>query len=282
MDGFISHLCSERRLADETVEAYRRDVHAANTYLKTLGVELATATLEHIQTYVRSRSQMGHSAATVARNIAAIRCFLMYQTALGQDRTAVAEAMERPKGEQRLPTIISEAQAAAMMDVPLGAPLALRDKAMLELLYGCGLRASELVGVRIDALDLAAGTLRVIGKGDRERELPLNATAARAVAAYLEARPPSKHPTLFLSYRGEPLDRIALWHIVGRHAERAGICKHVHPHVLRHAFASHMLSGGADLRVIQEMLGHADVTTTQGYVHVDIKRLKGVHALLGR
>jgi integrase/recombinase XerD len=223
---------------------------------------------------------------TVARRLAAIRSLLKFSAESGQRSTEEVDAilgkLDTPKPERGLPKTLSRQQVQRLLDSPdPETSLGRRDRAILELLYASGLRASELCALRLKDFSRENGVVRVFGKGSKERVVPVGAFARDAIGAYLqEVRPTlvrsiaAADDRLFLSHSGKPLERIALWQIVRRHATRVGIS----PHTLRHCFATHLLGGGADLRVVQEMLGHSDVGTTQIYTHVDSSRLKRIHA----
>ena len=283
---FLLHLASERGLADNSIHAYRRDLEDLEDYLVGRGKSLTGADVEDFRLYLQDQSRRGQSTRTVARRLAAIRVFLRYLAANGYDVVGVLAQLERPKPEQSLPQVLSRAQVEQLI---AGGPdpesmLYLRDVAILELLYASGLRASELCDLRLNNLNPQVGCVRVLGKGMKERIVPVGQAAAEARARYLmECRPrlvregrETEH--VFLSRTGRPLERIALWMLVEKYGRRSGLLKQISPHVLRHCFATHLLGGGADLRVVQELLGHSDVATTQIYTHVDQGRLKSIHS----
>ena len=195
---------------------------------------------------------------------------------------AILTQLERPKPEQSLPKILSRAQVSQLISAPDSkSMLFCRDVAILELLYAAGVRASELCDLKLNDLNLSVGCVRVLGKGMKERVVPIGQAAREAIGNYLASCRPrldrraSDH--VFLSRTGKPMERIALWMLVERYGRKSGLLKHISPHVLRHCFASHLLGGGADLRIVQELLGHSDVSTTQIYTHVDQSRLKAIH-----
>lgn len=285
LQPFLAYLATERGLAGNTLEAYRRDLTDVAVFLAARGQSLSTASAADFHSYLQSQSRRGKSTRTVSRRLAAIRAYGKYLSAEGRDRDGVLERLERPKPERSLPTVLSRAQVERLLDAPDPThPLRDRDVAMLELLYASGLRASELCTLTLRDVNLSVGAVRVFGKGRKERVVPMGEAARAALSRYLaDCRPrllsklsaPTDH--VFLSHTGKPLERVALWQIVRRAAQRSGLLREVHPHVLRHCFASHLVEGGADLRVVQELLGHADVSTTQVYTHVDTRRLKHVH-----
>jgi len=215
--------------------------------------------------------------------LAALRVLLSYQMMLGHDVGTVLQQLERPKPERALPKILSRAQVNQLINSPDPKSLLFsRDVAILELLYAAGVRASELCDLKLNDLNLQVGCVRVLGKGMKERIVPIGQASAEALTRYLSENRPAldrgSSDRLFLSRTGKPMERVGLWMLVEKYGRRSGLLKHISPHVLRHCFASHLLSGGADLRIVQELLGHSDVSTTQIYTHVDQDRLKSIHA----
>ena len=218
----------------------------------------------------------------MAGRLAAIRVFLRFLEGEGHDKSDALAQLERPKPERDLPKVLSRAQVNQLIATPdPKSMLFTRDVAILELLYASGLRASELCELKTRDLNLQVGAVRVFGKGSKERIVPVGRAACEAIERYLaEGRAKverTPREELFLSRTGKPLDRVALWMLVERYARKSGLLKKVGPHVLRHCFATHLIGGGADLRVVQELLGHSDIATTQIYTHVDQDRLKSVH-----
>ena len=281
--SFLLHLASERGLADNSLHAYRRDLEDLERFLRGAGKSLLTADSDDFRAYLRDQTRQKRATKTVSRRLAAIRSFLKFLPTLGEDRAHVLQQLERPKPERSLPKVLSRAQVAQLIAAPdPESPLFTRDVAILELLYASGLRATELCTLKLRDLNPAAGCVRVLGKGMKERIVPLGRAAAEAVGRYLsECRPGldrgrgSEH--LFLSKSGRPMERIGLWMLVEKYGRSSGLLKAVSPHTLRHCFATHLIGGGADLRVVQELLGHSDISTTQIYTHVDQDRLKAVH-----
>ena len=276
------HLASERGLADNSLHAYRRDLENVERFLGDRGKTLGSAQADDLRAYLQNQSRLGRSTKTVARRYAALRVFLKFLAAEGRDVTNLLQQIERPKPERSLPKILSRAQVNQLIAAPdPKSPLFARDVAILELLYASGLRASELCDLKLRDPNLQVGCVRVLGKGMKERIVPLGQAAREAIERYLsDCRPKlERTPTdrLFLSRTGRPLERIALWMLVERYGRKSGLLKSISPHVLRHCFASHLLGGGADLRVVQELLGHSDIATTQIYTHVDPSRLKSIH-----
>lgn len=280
---FLLHLASERGLANNSIHAYRRDLEDLEDYLVSAGKGLTSADADTLRAYLRDQSRKKQSTRTVARRLAAIRVFLRYLAAQGQDVAGILQQLERPKPERSLPKILSRAQVNQLIAAPNPkSKLFWRDVAILELLYAAGLRASELCDVKLRDVNLDVGCVRVLGKGMKERIVPVGQAAKEAIGNYLlNSRPlldRHQQDLLFLSRTGRPMERIGLWMLVSKYGRKSGLLKEISPHVLRHCFASHLLGGGADLRVVQELLGHSDIATTQIYTHVDQARLKAVHA----
>jgi integrase/recombinase XerD len=283
LKSFLIHLASERGLAENSLHAYRRDLENVEAHLRARSRTLLTATGDDLRSYLQNQSRLGRSTKTVARRYAALRVFLKFLSAEGHDVAALLQQIERPKPERSLPKILNRAQVDQLIASPdPKSMLFARDVAILELLYASGLRASELCDLKLRDTNLQVGCVRVLGKGMKERIVPLGRAAKEAIERYLlEGRPRlerTPREELFLSRTGKPLDRVALWMLVERYGRRSGLLKSISPHVLRHCFASHLLGGGADLRVVQELLGHSDIATTQIYTHVDQARLKSIHA----
>jgi len=282
VDRFINFLRIERGLANATVEAYSRDLNRFLEFLAARGHTPLNTSREEINLYVRS---LGHalSPKSMARNISAIRGFFRYLAGSGRINKNPARLVEAPKLARRLPGVLSGAEVERLLGQPDGvSPKGLRDNAMLELLYATGLRVSELVGLKLSGLNLEAGFVRTLGKGSKERVVPVGEKALAALRAYLaQGRPriikgKDSH-YVFLNLRGRPMTRQGFWKIIKAYGRSAGIKKNITPHSLRHSFASHLLEAGADLRSVQVMLGHADISTTQIYTHVTRERLKELH-----
>lgn len=281
--AFLLHLASERGLAENSLHAYRRDLEDTNDWLGGHGQTLMTAAADDLRAYLQDQRRKGQSTRTVARRHAALRVFLRFLIAGGHaDRDGILQQLERPKPERSLPKVLSRAMVAQLIASPDPASrLFWRDVAILELLYASGLRATELCELTLRDLNLQVNCVRVIGKGNKERVVPLGTAAHEALSNYLAACRPALERTpselVFLSRTGKPLERVALWMLVEKYGRRSGLLKRISPHTLRHCFATHLVSGGADLRVVQELLGHSDVATTEVYTHVDQDRLKNVH-----
>jgi integrase/recombinase XerD len=278
LEGFLA-LISARR-SPRTVEAYRRDLTALGAYL---GKPIAGATLEELERYTAQLRADGLSAATIARRTAAARSFYKHQQLLGARTDNPAAGIKLPRRPRPLPKTLSPGEAERLIAAAAGTqPRALRDQALVELLYGAGLRVSECVGLDKAGVDLDDRLVRVVGKGDKERVVPIGRHAAEALRRYLAKGRPfldRRHrPELFLNARGGALTRAGAFLILRRLAEKAGLDpQRVHPHLLRHSFATHLLEGGADLRSVQEMLGHADLSTTELYTHVTDRRRRELY-----
>jgi integrase/recombinase XerD len=244
------------------------------------GKNLLTADADDYRAYLQDQSRAKKATATVTRRLAAIRSFLKFLAADTEAANFILQQLDRPKPERALPHVLGRAQVNQLLSVPNPeSPFFSRDVAILELLYASGLRASELCDLKLRDLNLQVGCVRVMGKGMKERIVPFGRAAAEALARWLAEDRPSfdrrNSELVFVSRTGKPLERVALWMLVEKYAKKSGL--KVHPHVLRHCFASHLLGGGADLRVVQELLGHSDIATTQIYTHVDQARLKAIH-----
>jgi len=278
VEGFLALLGASR--APRTVEAYRRDLAVLSDYL---GKPIAKATLEELERYTASLRADGLAATTIARRTAAARSFFRHQQLLGARDDNPAAAVKLPRRPKPLPKTLSPGEAERLIEAAKGTqPRNLRDQALVELMYGAGLRVSEAVGLEKSGVDLEDRFVRVTGKGDKERVVPIGRHAAAAVRRYLSRGRPyldRRHrPELFLNAKGGPLTRAGAFLILRRLAEVAGLDPtRVHPHILRHSFATHLLEGGADLRSVQEMLGHADLSTTELYTHVSDTRRRELY-----
>jgi integrase/recombinase XerD len=284
VEGYLAYLTAERGLARLTVEAYRRDLKQAAGFLAEHGAaEPDRVTPTHLQAYLGYLARRGRSPRTRARAVAAIRGFFAHLEEMGSQRENPATLLRVRRLPGRLPRPLGQPEVGRLLDAPAEAnPRALRDRAMLELLYSSGLRVSELVSLRVEALDLESGCVRVLGKGARERVVPIGSMARAAVAGYLEQGRPHQlqerqSPYLFVTSRGRAMTRQGFWKRLKVYVRILGLPRRVGPHSLRHSFATHMLEGGADLRVVQTLLGHADIGTTQVYTHVVPERLQSVY-----
>jgi integrase/recombinase XerD len=278
VDSFLALLAAQR--APRTVEAYRRDLGAFGDWL---GGAISLSSVEDLETYLAELRAAGLSSATIARRVAALRSFFRHQMLLGTRGDNPAAELDLPRRQSRLPRTLSPAEAERLIEAAAGTtPRAHRDRALVELLYGAGLRVSEAVGLAKADVDLENRIVRAIGKGNKERVVPIGRPAVEAVRRYLSRGRPfldARHrPELFLNARGGALTRAGAFLILRRLAAKAGLdAERVHPHLLRHSFATHLLEGGADLRSVQEMLGHADLATTEIYTHVSDRRRRELY-----
>jgi integrase/recombinase XerD len=282
IDAFLDALWMERGLSDNTLQAYRSDLYGYNTWLAQRGQSISGARSADLLAYL---SQQGTaSVRTSARRLSSLRRLYQYLARERQISSDPSASIEAPRLGRSLPKSLTEAEVELLLNVPdAETAIGLRDRAMLEVLYATGLRVSELVGLRLEQVNLRQGVVRVLGKGNKERLVPLGEEALHWLERYLrDARPALfrgvPDATLFPSSRGQLMRRQTFWHAVKRYAMQAGIRKTLSPHVLRHAFATHLLNHGADLRVVQMLLGHSDISTTQIYTHVARERLKNLHA----
>ncbi len=283
LDPFLEYLVVERGLAQNTLEAYRQDLTRYTEYLAARGKAPERLDRGDVPRYLLSLREAGLSPRSVARHLSAIRRFHRFLAGAGgaaEDPTAHVEA-GRPW--RRLPDVLSPAEVERLLTASPASPLELRDQAMLELMYASGLRVSELVGLRLGDADLEVGIVRVMGKGSKERLVPLGEVAAASLGAYLSRGRPAlakgrPSPVLFMGRHGRGITRQMFWQILKRRARAAGIQRRVSPHTLRHSFATHLLERGADLRSVQLMLGHADIGTTQIYTHVSRAHLQAIYA----
>ena len=288
MLDFLAYLELERGLSRNTLEAYRSDLVQFGAFLDRENLGALEVTHRHLTKFVTQLGSGGPdrppvAPATIQRKVACLRSFYRHLRREGiLDRDPTAE-LRGPKRAQRLPTVLSRDEVRKLLSQPQGTePAALRDRALLEVMYACGLRASEAVDLLMSDVDLEAGVLRARGKGGKERIVPIGREAVRALRHYTtKARPrlvgDRAEDRLFVNHRGGRLSRQGLYKIVQRHARSAGLGDKMSPHTLRHTFATHLLAGGCDLRAVQEMLGHANIRTTQHYTHVDRDRLKAIH-----
>ncbi|MGG2095608.1 site-specific tyrosine recombinase XerD [Bacillus sp. S13(2024)] len=285
LQDFIHYMVVEKGLAQNTVVSYERDLKSYTKYLQK--VEQITSFHDvarmHIVNFLHHLKDNGKSSKTMARHIASVRSFhqfLLRERVVEHDPSV---HIETPQGERKLPKVLSINEVEALLQTPKGtSAFGIRDKAMLELLYATGLRVSELIELNLSDVHLTMGFVRCVGKGNKERIIPLGSLATEAIQYYIEKGRPEllgkkMVEALFLNHHGNRLSRQGFWKILKRLAQEANIQKELTPHTLRHSFATHLLENGADLRAVQEMLGHADISTTQIYTHVSKARLKDVY-----
>lgn len=285
IERFILYLATEKGLSTTYQLSTRRSLERFAAWAMAAGISSGWSgvELDHLTRFLGERKKSGLAAPSVRLLVIALKIFYRFLESRGRVSRDQAEALLAPKVARYLPETLNEMEAAHFVEsIPTDKALGLRDRAVLELLYASGLRVSELVGARLENLNLDEGFIRVTGKGNKTRLVPVGGAAREAVTAYLDRERPrlvsarsSSH--IFLSVRGRALTTVRIWQICKERARQAGIEINVYPHLMRHSFATHLLSNGADLRIIQELLGHADIATTQIYTHVDDQSLKKVH-----
>jgi len=284
LEKYLNRLALERGLAQNTIDSYDRDLKRYLDYLNDQGgQDIARISPQAIDSFLGQLVKYGLSSSSLARNISAVRGFHRFLVSEGLSPNDPSENIEAPRLKRRLPEVLDVPQIESLLAQPDTSTAAgLRDRAMMETAYACGLRVSEMLALKASDLFFDQGFVRCFGKGSKERVIPIGRMARDWVRRYLEEARPRllkkvSSDILFLNIRGRPLSRMGFWKILRAYAQRAGIGKRVYPHILRHSFATHLLEGGADLRSVQEMLGHADISTTQIYTHVDREYLKEVH-----
>ncbi|MCG8430591.1 MAG: site-specific tyrosine recombinase XerD [Candidatus Omnitrophica bacterium] len=282
--AFLDYLSVERGLSLNTIAAYRRDLHFYVDFLKESGITaLSRVKKDDIAAFMLNQKDRGIAANSIARRLAAVRMFHRF---LARERITPADPsalVDSPKLWKRIPDTLSSREVEALLNAPDSTRVqGMRDKAILETLYATGMRVSEAVNLKTDNVNLDVGFLRCIGKGSKERIIPLGSQAVGSIRSYMaagrgELLKKKNSEFLFVSRLGRKISRQSFWKLVRRYSRKAGISRHLKPHILRHSFATHLLERGADLRSVQEMLGHSDISTTQIYTHVNRDRLKSVH-----
>ncbi|MGE5663030.1 MAG: site-specific tyrosine recombinase XerD [Deltaproteobacteria bacterium] len=283
-DGFLLHLATERRLSRNTVDAYASDLRRFAAFLGAAGIPVREFDRRRCLEFLSSVREEGLSARSAARHVSSLRSFFRYLAREGVlDGNPLAD-VRGPRLGRPLPKYLTVSEVGRLIDAPdRGTPEGMRDRAMLDLMYASGLRATEVVTLRLENVDMNAGFVRILGKRGKERVVPVAPAALETLRDYLSAGRPeflrrgAATNALFLSRRGRRITRQTLWTRIARWAKAAGIRQKISPHVLRHSFAGHLLAGGADLRAVQAMLGHADIATTQIYTHVTPERLREIH-----
>ena len=282
---FMQYITAERGLSDNTVAAYRRDLTRYIRFLhdKRSGVRPRSASKDDVGVFFSWLRSLDLATTSIARTMSSIRMFHRFMNNEGLAEENPAVNLDTPKLERTLPAVLTRTEIERLLITPdLDTVLGLRDRTMLECAYATGLRVSEMVSLGLQDLHVEQGYIRVLGKGNKERLIPIGQTAINFISDYIdESRPVLDHGesqgVLFLNWRGNPMSRMAFWLILKTYCQDAEIDKKVSPHTLRHSFATHLLEGGADLRAVQEMLGHTSIATTQIYTHVDRERLKAMH-----
>jgi len=284
MESFLDYLTFERGLSERTLSAYQKDLGKLLEFLERRGkVGPGAIDAMDLREFVYQLKDSGLAPSTIRRAISSLRSYFGFLLEEGVLEADPSERLEAPRAGRELPDVLSVEEVQRMLEIPdPDHPMFWRDRSILEVLYATGVRVSEVVGLRLVSLDLEDGFCTVFGKGSKERMVPLGVPACRALERYLrEVRPRldrgKGRGAVFLSHRGNPLSRMAIWNLVKKAASEAGIPGRVSPHTLRHTFATHLLEGGADLAAVQELLGHADISTTQIYTHVDREYLREVH-----
>lgn len=283
VDGYLGYLALERSLSSRTVRAYGNDLRHADRWMSdNMGHPLSAASTADLAEYVADLSRRGLSPRSVRRKLSSLRGFFRHLLEDGVRPDDPTEMLTPPRGGRYLPEALSVDEARRLVEAFDGSdPLSVRNRAIMELAYGSGLRESELVEITVNRIYLEEMMVRPLGKGGRERLVPLGPVAARWLDRYItEARPSLmgsvRHPQLFLTYRGSPMSRMAVWNVVRKAGRLACMGRRLYPHILRHSFATHLLEGGADLRVVQELLGHADISTTEIYTSVRTSHLRRI------
>lgn len=284
IEDYLDYLGLERGLAENTLESYGRDLRQFSRYLSShYAKPWETLDRGQILLYLDSLKRQGKSAATVSRSLASIRSFFRFLNREGALSGNPAALLDTPKVEKRLPRVLSPTEVETLLYRPvLSSPVGLRDRAMFEVLYATGIRVSELVSLQVADINLAAGFIKCKGKGGKERMVPLGTVAVQAVEGYLgtgrkQLVRSGEVRALFVNCHGRQMTRQGFWKLLKKHVRGTNIEANISPHTLRHSFATHLLDNGADLRAVQEMLGHADISTTQIYTHVTRTRLREIY-----
>ncbi|MDD5654583.1 MAG: site-specific tyrosine recombinase XerD [Candidatus Omnitrophica bacterium] len=284
IEAFLNYISVERGLARNTIISYQEDLNFYINYLAGHKVEaISGSTRNDVMDFMMDQKERGLSANSISRRLAAIKAFYRFLVRERILKTDPTSLMEAPKLWKKIPEVLSVDEVEQMISRPdISNRQGMRDQAILEVMYATGMRASEVVNLKLNNLNLEIGFARCIGKGDKERIIPLGKKAKSALETYLRKSRPSfakkkEADALFLSRLGKKISRQGLWKIIKKYARLAGIKKEIRPHILRHSFATHLLEHGADLRSVQEMLGHSDISTTQIYTHVNKDRLKAIH-----
>lgn len=284
IEEFINYLAVERGLANNTLLAYRRDLEQYTAYLKKKGInDVDQVKREHVTNYMYDQKQRELSTTSICRALAAIKMFHRFLLRERLAKENPTNLVETPKLWKKVPEVLTTKEIESMIHATGGRGWqAIRDKAILELFYASGMRVSELSDLKVEHVNFDVGYVRCIGKGQKERIIPIGKRAREAIRKYCESarKKLAKDefvPILFLSRLGKKISRQSIWKIIKHYASKANIKKQIKPHTLRHSFATHLLEHGADLRSVQEMLGHSDISTTQIYTHVDKERLKSIH-----
>ena len=278
IEDFLSHLQVERRMSANTLDAYRRDLDALQAWATQQGTDdPARLDTAQLRAFIATEHRRGLSPKSLQRRLSACRSFFAWLLKHGRVDANPAAGIRAPKAPRKLPQVLDADEAMQLVEVPTDAPLGLRDRALLELFYSSGLRLSELCALRWNALDLVGGFVQVTGKGNKQRIVPVGSHARAALQAWRDEQKAAADACVFPGRGGAPISQRAVQIRIKQLAHRQGLFKHVHPHMLRHSFASHVLESSGDLRGVQELLGHADISTTQIYTHLDFQHLAKVY-----
>ena len=278
IEEFLSHLQVERRVSAHTLDAYRRDLQALSDWSVAQGVaDVEAIDTEQLRAFITAEHRRGLSAKSLQRRLSACRSYFSWLLKHGHITASPAATLRAPKSPRKLPQVLDADEASRLVEVPTDVPLGLRDRALLELFYSSGLRLSELCGLRWHDLDLANGFVTVLGQGTKERKVPVGSHARKALHEWQGEQQPAADAPVFPGRNGGPLSQRAVQIRMKLLAQKQGMFKNVHPHMLRHSFASHILESSGDLRGVQELLGHADIATTQIYTHLDFQHLAKVY-----
>jgi integrase/recombinase XerD len=282
IDAFLSHISVEKGLSQNTVQSYYYDLRQFMEFCVGEGMkDFSEVSTESVVKFLKAHADM--ERRSLARKTVTLRMFFKFLHEEGLLKENPVRLLESQKTSMILPDVMSRDEVEQLISsIPTDELQDIRDKVILELMYSCGLRASEVITLRVSDIDLEDELVRIYGKGSKERIVPINQTARRMLADYLRLCRPKflkakPYDEVFLTFQGKPMSRVSLWKIIKKRAAGAGLKKEIHPHTLRHSFATHLLEGGADLRSVQEMLGHANISTTQIYTHMDMTHLKSAH-----
>ncbi|RNF82849.1 tyrosine recombinase XerC [Montanilutibacter psychrotolerans] len=277
IEDFLAHLAVERRASAHTLDAYRRDLTALSEWTSAQGIDLLALHAEQLRGFIAAEHRRGLSPKSLQRRLSACRSLYAWLLKMGRVAASPAAAIRAPKAPRKLPQVLDPDEAKVLVEVPTDVPLGLRDRALLELFYSSGVRLSELCALRWRDLDLADGLVTVLGKGGKQRSVPLGSHARAALAEFRASTGADNALPVFPGRGGGPITPRAIQLRMRTLAQRQGLFKRVHPHLLRHSFASHILESSGDLRGVQELLGHADIATTQIYTHLDFQHLARVY-----
>lgn len=278
IEAFLAHLQVERRMSAHTLDAYRRDLQALADWSAAQGVTATEAVdSEQLRGFIAAEHRRGLAPKSLQRRLSACRSYYAWLLKHGRIAASPAAALRAPKAPRKLPQVLDADEASRLVEVPTDVPLGVRDRALLELFYSSGLRLSELCALRWRDLDLGSGFVTVLGKGGKQRKVPVGSHARNALQSWRSEQAPANDAPVFPGRNGGPISQRAVQIRMKLLAHRQGMFKHVHPHMLRHSFASHILESSGDLRGVQELLGHADIATTQIYTHLDFQHLAKVY-----